>query len=63
VLAVPLDAGPPREQLDELLTEWNVERSEVFAPAGEGDWRRREPTDVAQPAPGGIALVRAAPRA
>ncbi len=63
VLAVPLGAGPPREQLDELLTEWNIERSEVFAPVGDGDWRRRESTDVAQPAPGGIALVRAAPRA
>jgi hypothetical protein len=62
VLAVPLGAGPPGKQLDELLADWNVERREIFAPVGDGGWRRREQSDAAQPAPGGVALVRAAPR-
>ncbi len=63
VLAVPLGSAPAPEELGALLTDWNVERRAVFAPVGDGGWRRRQAAESDQPAPGGVALVRAAPRA
>ena len=64
VAAVPLEAGAAADQLEARFGDWRVERRDVFAPIGGtgGTWRR-EPADVAQAAPGAIALVRAAPRA
>ena len=60
VLAVRFDAerGLARSQIDELFSDWNVEREAYFEPDSAGAWRRSSDEAIA-----GVALVRAAPRA
>jgi hypothetical protein len=60
VLAIRLDPdqGNPREYLDDLLADWDVEREAHFEQDGGGAWRC-----TAEVPATGVAVLRAAPRA